>query len=69
MLIGIKKSSENSLTKFTTIPVITVKAEFSKSVNMMSRGRNSTLQPILDSAEGGFLNLKEFQFVDYKFSK
>ena len=35
----------------------------------MSIGLNSTLQPISLSAEGGFLNLKEFQFVDYKFSK
>jgi hypothetical protein len=35
----------------------------------MSIGLNSTLQPISLSAEGGFLNLKEFQLVDYKFSK
>lgn len=35
----------------------------------MSIGLNSTLQPISLSAEGGLLNRKEFQLVDYRFSK
>ena len=54
---------------FAIIPTMTVSAVFSKSVSCMSMGRNSTLQPISVSTEGGFLNLREFQFVDCKFSK
>src|ERR1700733_2175924 len=35
----------------------------------MSIVLNSTLQPILESFEGGGLNLMEFQLVDCRFSK
>jgi len=70
LLIGIIKSSENSFIKFTIQPKNTVRAAFSKSVNYISIGLNSTLQPISEvSKVGGGLNLREFQFVDYKFSK
>lgn len=63
------KSIENSLIMLTIMPTNTVSAAFSKSVNYISRGRNSTLQPISLSVDGGLLNLNEFQFVDCKFSK
>jgi hypothetical protein len=51
------------------MPTKTVSAAFSKSVSWMSIGLNSTRQPISVSSVGGFLNLREFQFVDYRFSK
>ena len=35
----------------------------------MSMGLNSTRQPMSVSAVGGFLNLREFQLVDWRFSK
>jgi hypothetical protein len=44
-------------------------AEFSKSVIMMSMERNSTLQPISEVELGGGLKRREFQFVDWMFSK
>ena len=69
LLIGIMKSIENSLIMLTIMPTNTVSAAFSKSVNYISRGLNSTLQPISLSVDGGLLNLNEFQFVDCKFSK
>lgn len=54
---------------FTIKPTKTVNAEFSKSVSCISSGRNSTLQPISESVDGGLLNLNEFQLVDWRFSK
>lgn len=63
------KSIENSFIMLTIIPTNTVRAAFSKSVNQISSGLNSTLQPISLSVDGGLLNRNEFQFVDYKFSK
>lgn len=50
-------------------PINTIKHVFSKSVSWISMVLNSTLHPMLESFDGGGLNLKEFQFVDYKFSK
>ena len=63
------RSRSNSFITFAIMPVHTVNATFSKSVNWISIGRNSTLQPISEDSEGGGLNLRLFQFVDYKFSK
>ena len=67
--IGKTKSKSKVLMMFAIMPTMTVRAVFSKSVSCISIGRNSTLQPISESAVGGFLNLREFQLVDYKFSK
>ena len=62
--IGMKKSKSKLFTILTIIPKSTIKAAFSKSVNYISIVLNSTLHPILESLEGGGLNLIEFQFVD-----
>ena len=63
------KSVSKVFTTFAIMPTAMVKAEFSKSVNWISIGLNSTRHPILESWVGGFLNLNEFQFVDCRFSK
>ena len=67
--IGRTKSQSSVLIILASMPTMTVSAVFSKSVSWMSIERNSTLQPMSVSAVGGFLNLREFQFVDYRFSK
>ena len=45
------------------------KAAFSKSVSYISSDLNSTHQPIVESKDGGGLNLIEFQLVDWNYSK
>jgi hypothetical protein len=57
------------LITLTISPNATIKHVFSKSVNWISIVLNSTLHPIDEFWEGGGLNHKEFQFVDYMFSK
>ena len=67
--MGSTKSRSKVLMTFAIMPTHTVSAVFSKSVNYISIGRNSTRQPMLESSVGGFLNLREFQLVDWRFSK
>ena len=68
-LIGMIKSKSKLFTRFTIKPFNTIRAVFSKSVNYISIVLNSTLQPIVESMEGGGLNLREFQLVLCRFSK
>lgn len=63
------KSTSKWFITFVIRPNNTMKHVFSKSVSYMSKGLNSTLHPIVEDYEGGGLNLIEFQFVDWIFSK